>query len=474
MRVRVAFVLLGLLLTGLAPAAPVPKVALSAEQEAEFNRLWEKAARWNRPDDVRLVCRMLVQPKAATEFLKGKLRPFTHTVSEIEDLIAKLNSEKESEWKPAFEELRVYDVRLGMTVLEAWELAKTARQRNRLGLIWHLQGFGLPVHDREKELERLEGCTFALIPPSRGQTKWKVHAKGPSHNHFHGMELSLGEWVKTSDNAFDRRRIRLGLQILEQIGTPDAEAVVKRMTTGHKDVGSTKDAVEVAARLKTKPAAPAASRMVVGLRMLRFWQGYETKYLPDDLAQLLAHRHRTLAFLKPKLWPLKLSKEQAEKLLADLFADKEDVWKPAFDELTRYDFRLALPLQEVWAKAETPAQRVRLKSLLLDEDTPNDKFCDYRLTSEAGEDHFVIKRSKRAGIPDDQIPEGLANWFGTGTWVYEEVSRINRWYREESAIYILDAIGTDEALAIIKDMATGHPDAGPTKAAAEVLKRRKK
>ncbi len=470
MTVRALF---GLLFAAtLAPAAPVPGAKLTKEQAAEFDRLWERAARWDRPDDVKLACRMLVQPKAATEFLKGKLQPFTHTVKQIEDLIAKLDSEKESEWKPAFEELRVYDVRLGMTLLEGWELAKTARQKNRLCLIWHLQGFGMPVRDREKELERLEGCTFALVPPARGQTKWQVHAKGPSHNHYCGMELSLGEWVKTSDNAFDRRRIHLGLQILEQIGTPDAEAVVKRMTTGHTDVGPTKDAVEVAARLKAKPAAPAESRMVVGLQMLRSWQSHETKHLPDDIALFLARPDRAIAFLKPKLWPLKLDPKRAERLLTDLFTDNESVWKPAFDELTRYDFRLALPLREVWAKAETPDHRVRLKRLLLNEASPDDRFCDYRLTSEAGDDYLLLRREKRAGIPDDQLPEGLAGSFNGGTGVYEEVSRIGSWSREESAIHILDAIGTDDALAVIKDMATGHPDAAPTKAAVEVLKRR--
>ena len=47
-----------------------------------------------------------------------------------------------------------------------------------------------------------------------------------------------------------------------------------------------------------------------------------------------------------------------------------------------------------------------------------------------------------------------------------------KWFREEAAIWILEAIGTHDALAIVRHMATGHPDAWPTIAAKEVLARR--
>lgn len=47
------------------------------------------------------------------------------------------------------------------------------------------------------------------------------------------------------------------------------------------------------------------------------------------------------------------------------------------------------------------------------------------------------------------------------------------WNRQASAIHILDAIGTADALGLIRDLATGHPDAAPTKVAKSVLKRRK-
>ena len=40
-----------------------------------------------------------------------------------------------------------------------------------------------------------------------------------------------------------------------------------------------------------------------------------------------------------------------------------------------------------------------------------------------------------------------------------------KWTRAVRAIVLLEHIGTPDAVAILKDMATGHPDAYPTKVA---------
>jgi hypothetical protein len=45
-----------------------------------------------------------------------------------------------------------------------------------------------------------------------------------------------------------------------------------------------------------------------------------------------------------------------------------------------------------------------------------------------------------------------------------------KWTRAVRAIVLLEHIGTPDATAIIKDMATGHPDAYPSKVAKEALK----
>jgi hypothetical protein len=46
-----------------------------------------------------------------------------------------------------------------------------------------------------------------------------------------------------------------------------------------------------------------------------------------------------------------------------------------------------------------------------------------------------------------------------------------KWTRAVLAIVLLEHIGTPGAVAILKDMATGHPDAQPTKVARDCLER---
>jgi hypothetical protein len=44
-----------------------------------------------------------------------------------------------------------------------------------------------------------------------------------------------------------------------------------------------------------------------------------------------------------------------------------------------------------------------------------------------------------------------------------------RWNREKRALYVLEHVGTPEAVKVIEVMATGHPDASPTKLSKEAL-----
>jgi hypothetical protein len=69
---------------------------------------------------------------------------------------------------------------------------------------------------------------------------------------------------------------------------------------------------------------------------------------------------------------------------------------------------------------------------------------------------------------------GVGSW-----WAEQRVERINsgdprrdtkkKWTRAVRAIVLLEHIRTPEAVAILKTMASGHPDAYPTKVAREAL-----
>ena len=170
----------------------------------------------------------------------------------------------------------------------------------------------------------------------------------------------------------------------------------------------------------------------------------------------------TVAFLKKKMKPLTISSGQVKALLLKLGNDNEAVWKPAFEELEYFDPRLAIDLQTLMDRyTESPA-RQRMVEILSGREAGSLKGKNVQL--------------RKFGGPDD------FNFFAklNGSWWAENrVERLNsefwgntkkKWTRAVRAIVLLEHIGTPDAVAILKDMATGHPDAYPTKVAKEALK----
>ena len=68
-------------------------------------------------------------------------------------------------------------------------------------------------------------------------------------------------------------------------------------------------------------------------------------------------------------------------------------------------------------------------------------------------------------------------------WAEHRVERINvgtwgnrrkYWTRAVRAVVLLEHVGSPAAVAVLRDLATGHPDAQPTKAAKEAVARLEK
>jgi hypothetical protein len=78
---------------------------------------------------------------------------------------------------------------------------------------------------------------------------------------------------------------------------------------------------------------------------------------------------------------------------------------------------------------------------------------------------------QRPGVAEKHRLVGSATHLGN---TFKDTHRNWRWDRAESALYVLETIGTDEALAVIQDVSRGHPDAHPTVVAKAVLKGRGK
>ncbi|MEO2089570.1 MAG: hypothetical protein ABGY75_08760, partial [Gemmataceae bacterium] len=445
-------ILLALLIaTPAAIAAPVPKIALTAEQAAEFDRLWE-ASLHDTAAQVRLACRCLTQKEAAGLYLSNRLKPFTLTDADAKDLLAKLGSDDEKEWTTAYRTLRVYDIRLALTLPQAVELSNETAHSRLAGIVYHT-AWG---HSLEGA-EQFDRCSYRLKPHEGGRQWVATRVKDGRETGGMGTFPDLSGWVESNSNAFDRQRVRFGMHLLVELGTPAALETLNRLTTGNPLAWPTKDATELVARWKRKK--PADSRAVSRIRMVQAWEKpHQVTNVPAVVAPALVDPE-SVSWLRQRLQPLTLDEKRARQLLAAVLSDDEKVWRPALEELRRTDLRLAIPLLEAWGDAKTADQRVRMKWLLGGERSEFDPYRDYILKEyPPGEvTGWYLQPKLRDGIENEQLPQGFK--LGHGLAVQLEVADMKWWWvREESAIHILDAIGTDEAFAIIKDMATGHPD----------------
>lgn len=129
----------------------------------------------------------------------------------------------------------------------------------------------------------------------------------------------------------------------------------------------------------------------------------------DQLTMLrLARSKRMLEFLDRKLHPVRLTKDQAEKWLADLGSDDVKVWQPAYDNLFENDPRLAVNLGEFWGDLNT-AGRLRLASI----------FCNVpvehiKKRNQDCSDAILLKRPATTGMA------GMAE--GTWTLIFQPIT----------------------------------------------------
>ena len=169
-----------------------------------------------------------------------------------------------------------------------------------------------------------------------------------------------------------------------------------------------------------------------------------------------------VAFLKKKMKPLTISSGQVKALLLKLGNANESVWKPAFEELEYFDPRLAIDLQTLMDRYTESPTRQRMVEILSGRDAGSLKGKTVQLRKFGGPDDFNFFVEKEGSWWGENRVERL----GTEYWRTTK----KKWTRAVRAIVLLEHIGTPDATAVLQDMATGHPDAYPSKVAKEALK----
>jgi RNA polymerase sigma factor (sigma-70 family) len=196
------------------------------------------------------------------------------------------------------------------------------------------------------------------------------------------------------------------------------------------------------------------------------------KYIPEK---------DRLAFLKAKLKPLKVEKADVKKWIADLDSDKDEVWTAAMQKLDYFDPLLVLAPADAMAEAKTHRAKHRLAALLtgrrdlMSGDPVRQYEHDYDMIKAKDGTYRVVVVDRN---PFRQVGPGGVTGFQPKDPIevreYQLASHVGEVYRPTSSqitrgVLLLEYIGNKEALAILKDMATGYPDALPTRTAKQAV-----
>ena len=174
------------------------------------------------------------------------------------------------------------------------------------------------------------------------------------------------------------------------------------------------------------------------------------------LLRLSTRPAEAVALFKTKLLPLNLTPEEVAAPLIDLSSPDEPTWRAAYEKLDYFDPRLAVELQPLFDSVDDPLGRPRLVALL--SGRPVDMLVGKTILLRNNSNFFI---------------EGVGSW-----WAEAKVERINQspfglkkptWTRAVRAMVLLEHLGTADARAIVDAMATGHPDAQPTRVAKDLI-----
>jgi hypothetical protein len=178
--------------------------------------------------------------------------------------------------------------------------------------------------------------------------------------------------------------------------------------------------------------------------------------------KLFKQPERAVPFLKEKLRPLKMDADRCRQLLTDLGSEDAKVWKAAWDELDYLDPRLAIDLRTLMREVPERPARTRMVELCSqrEADSLAGKAVQIR---PVGDDGFNFTADNGSWWAEHRIDRiGMYGWNSKRSWV-----------RALRAVSILEQIGSPEAARVLKQLAVGHAEAFPTKAARASLKRLK-
>jgi hypothetical protein len=208
---------------------------------------------------------------------------------------------------------------------------------------------------------------------------------------------------------------------------------------------------------------PSKDRQVDSSKQLEAWwadledEDYKASRALLNLADRPAE---SVAFLKDKLKALKLDSVRLKAFLLRLGSDNEALWKQAFEDLEYFDPRLAMDLEPLLAKVTESPTRQRLVEVLSGREAGSLK--DKKISLNKYQNFYNFGAENGSWWAEDKVSRINANSWGCPK---------KKWTRAVRAMALLEHLHTPDALATLREMASGHPDAQPTRVAQDALKR---
>ena len=348
------------------------------------------------------------------------------------------------------EKLEYFDPRLVIPITTLMEEVKEEPARRRMVSV--LSDREIPASYGEDPIELRGfkgGMNFATKRATGGGVSWWA-------------EEQVG---RLGEGAIDGKKkwaqAGRGIAVLGAMGTPEALAIVKGMTTGHAEAQPTKVAKEAAQEI----VAAAATQPAEGEQAMEGWwedMGKEGPAAWRAELKFAARPAEATAFFKTKLVPLKISEEEVEGLMEKLGSENEAEWKSAAAKMAYFDPRLAVEVKVLMEEAMDPVENARLVEVLLDAPPGACAGRTFKFMK-FGKDNYGLMdvgRKSTMGVAWEvsQIDQGAR-------------SHKSQWRRAARAEVVLGSFGTAEAKGIFQAMATGHEEAEPTRVAVEELER---
>lgn len=429
-----------LVAVAVAPAAPVP--ADLKGDKARFEQLWDDLAAPRSVDRARAVYDLLEHPKGV-EFLAQKVAPVKATADDLKKWLKAINSDDEKEWKPALAELQYHDPRTALAAHEQIELVDTDAGKKRLLDIW-MPGF----------LDSHRGVHRVTLRMKDGKAKceWYIGED------WHGTEFDPNDYLPNDRAVWQRAAV--ALHVLHRADTEASRDALARLADGHKKAGPTRTAAEL-----VKAKVPATATEFTDKHWDALLGFKRPDLIPAELVAAVAalrEAKNVPTVLKSKLPAIKASKEQLTKWVQSLDADGDDR-RAALAELCYFRPSLALTLGEQLELTTSHRGRVWLFQLWWQDlgVPPN------QMEFSNGVAFTATDTGLTAAWPRQKAPPIVAP--------VPELAKQTcvQWQRARLAIRALEHDKSDEAKAVLKQLADGHPDILPTKEAKAALERLK-